>query len=600
MKGTKISHLDEKYSKKQEPSLDKDVFTSRKHSMDYFTADGVMLRTGYKSKRDWYLLPIREMLDNDIDFLWKYYKGAEDACIVVNVSMDNDLFRLGIQNSNYKNIPVFSDLKSIFDYDMRYGSKQDLHIISRGMLGDAMKQILSLGYVLLHTSDDGTAFTNKQWEYPLIIRHNKREWKIYLYIDKALQAPQVKFMESKEELAHTNTELELVLPITDEVRNSLDRDYIEQFCRKYSVFTTDISFKFRILDEISHNTELEIRRSESVSDEIDITSEFTEAISTVPVKGILNIDIPALHPISLEWSNTNSIHSYKPEEFISRLINVHDKNATTVYDIMITYREGTHIKKTDENRISLAKFLSGLDKDKRIERLYHQLKDIDNPAQELSLPYTSVTKKRSRIIAERIGKLYDIDNEKEPSYKLVRGFYNNGVVKYPFAFEITAIPLNNPSEKSTEIITAVNYSVSPRENTFEGDYEWDDKNGRIHWARNINELLQKHGFHGYNGPKSRLPSIIVANLVTSRRDPQGYDKSSIDTQPFTETIAIAVDRMASGIQTFRAAGYVFQEADDYRTARRHETNRKVSCRELLKQFLMRERGLSKKVKIKNE
>jgi hypothetical protein len=249
----KSGHLDEKVIEKRlPPSLERDIFTSRKHGMDYFTVDGVILRTGYKNMRDWYLLPVREIMDNGADFLWKYYKGAANASITVDVEMDNEQFRLKIRNSNDKNIPVFSDLRAIFDYDMRYGSKQDVHIISRGMLGDAMKQILSLGYVLLHTSDDGTAFTDKQWEYPLIIRHNKKEWKIYLTVDKARQVGQVRFQESAEEIASTDTELELVLPVIDEVRNSLDRKYFEQFFRKYSILTTDISFKFSIIDDISH------------------------------------------------------------------------------------------------------------------------------------------------------------------------------------------------------------------------------------------------------------------------------------------------------------------------------------------------------------
>ena len=62
-------------------SLQQEIFTSRKHGMDYFTVDGLVLRTGYKNKRDWYLLPIREMLDNDADFLWEYYKGANKNVI---------------------------------------------------------------------------------------------------------------------------------------------------------------------------------------------------------------------------------------------------------------------------------------------------------------------------------------------------------------------------------------------------------------------------------------------------------------------------------------------------------------------------------------
>ena len=251
---SKQIHLDEINGKKVITllSVEKEIFTSRKHSMDYFAVEGVILRTGYKNKRDWYLLPIREMLDNDADFLWKNYKGSDNATITVNVTMDDNLFRLIVRNSNPKNITVFPDLKSIFNYDMRYGSKQDVHIITRGMLGDAMKQILSLGYVLLHTKDDGTAFTDKQWEHPLIIRHNGKEVKIYLTVDKAAQSWKLEIEHSSQELSHTDTEIELVLPVIDEVRNSLNRDYIEEFCRKYSLLTTDISFKFTILDDITH------------------------------------------------------------------------------------------------------------------------------------------------------------------------------------------------------------------------------------------------------------------------------------------------------------------------------------------------------------
>ena len=72
-------------------------------------------------------------------------------------------------------------------------------------------------------------------------------------------------------------------------------------------------------------------------------------------------------------------------------------------------------------------------KNKRIEMLYHQLKNVRDPPAELSLPYT--TNRKKRMVA-RIAKLYDIDKEKEPSYKLCRGFYKdkNGIVQYPFVF----------------------------------------------------------------------------------------------------------------------------------------------------------------------
>ena len=51
------------------------------------------------------------MLDNDADFLWKYYKGSDNASITVNVTMDDKLFRLIVRNSNPDNIPVFLELE---------------------------------------------------------------------------------------------------------------------------------------------------------------------------------------------------------------------------------------------------------------------------------------------------------------------------------------------------------------------------------------------------------------------------------------------------------------------------------------------------------
>jgi hypothetical protein len=85
-----------------------------------------------------------------------------------------------VRNSNYKDIKVFQDKKTIFNYEGRSGTKQEVYVISRGLLGDAMKQLLSLGYVLVNLNDDGTQLTNIQWDYPLTIRHNGEEWKVKL------------------------------------------------------------------------------------------------------------------------------------------------------------------------------------------------------------------------------------------------------------------------------------------------------------------------------------------------------------------------------------------------------------------------------------
>jgi hypothetical protein len=269
--------------------------------MDYFTVDGVNLRTGYTNKLHWYLLPIRELLDNACDFLWKHYKGSRDANVAVITHLTNELFHLTIRNSNNEDKTVFSNLEPIFNFDIRYGSKQNVHVISRGMLGDALKQILSLGYVLQHCNDEGRDFTDKQWIHPLTIRHNKKETKVYLKVDNAKQGAETTIVKSDSskpnKLTSTDTELELVLPVIDEVRNHLTRDYIEKYCHTYTLLTTDITFNFKIIDDITHT---DTRTDNNGGVDVEIQEELTKALSRVPEKGILNIDIPALHQITSE------------------------------------------------------------------------------------------------------------------------------------------------------------------------------------------------------------------------------------------------------------------------------------------------------------
>jgi hypothetical protein len=84
-----------------------EIFSSQKSSMDYVTVQGVILRTGYHNKRDWYLLCIKELLDNAVDFLWKKYQGADDAVIDVRIEKtSNSLFRIKVRNTNNKNFEV--------------------------------------------------------------------------------------------------------------------------------------------------------------------------------------------------------------------------------------------------------------------------------------------------------------------------------------------------------------------------------------------------------------------------------------------------------------------------------------------------------------
>jgi hypothetical protein len=599
-----------------------DFSTSRKHSMDYVTVDGVILRTGYSNKRDWYLVCIRELLDNAADFLWEFYKGSNNAAIIVEIFKDTELFHLKVRNSNDNDVPVFSGsgLTAIFDYEGRYGSKQDIHVISRGMLGDALKQILAFGYVLLHAKDDGTNFIDKQWKQPLIIRHNKIEQKYVLEVDKANQNITAKQIKKRELVdIGTDTEIEVALPIIDdEIRDNLDRLCIEEYCRKYPLFTTDISFKFSITDNVSITTENKNNRnkiifessssssssSSSVTDQKKnkelniITKGLLAALTSGPPRAKVRIDFPALHPISAEkWNKTDSIHSYKPEEFARRVLNLRNREKP-VYEVLHRIREGTNIKRTEDHKISVGRLVSLPKEDlgKMMKTYYVQLKDALSPPTKISLPHhTNNKKRRMNILKSRVASLYDIDNDKQAAYKSVHGYYNDSIIQYPFFIEIFAIPFKHPDKAKTVFVGAVNYSISPKENgtIFEGKYPWFDEKDRYHYTEDILGVLREHKFClEYN--QAKLPCIIIANLVTPKRDPQGQDKSRIDTRPFTKAIIELVGKMAAGIQTYHAAGWKFRDQFDRSTAKKHDINigKKTKVADLLRDFLVENRGLS--------
>jgi hypothetical protein len=95
-----------------------------------------------------------------------------------------------------------------------------------------------------------------------------------------------------------------------------------------------------------------------------------------------------------------------------------------------------------------------------IKELYNELKNTLPPPRKISLPYTTNRKERINALVPRIAEIYNIDKTKKPSYRIEWGYYDDGIIKYPFAFEILGIPFANPIEVETKFIGAINYSVS--------------------------------------------------------------------------------------------------------------------------------------------
>jgi hypothetical protein len=598
-------HLDENDGEersKYSPPLP-EISSYRKHSMDYFTRDGVILRTGFSNLVHWFLLCIRELLDNAIDFMVRYYQGADNCVITVDVFKDDNVFRLKVKNSNYNDYKAFSNKAAIFNFEGRYGSKQDLHIISRGMLGDAQKQILAFGYILIHLNDDGSEFVEKQWEEPLIVRHNGNEYKIYLKVDKIRQISIVSGLDRPTaEVPHKDTEIELTLPIPNKVLNDLNRACIENFCKKYPLFTTDITFKFQITDNSSYAS-VEEKSEPFQKPDPEIPKLVLSSIAGESPRATINIEYNAVHPISKEqWYKQNTVHSYTAEEFKRRLANMDTREACEiqVYDFLMTYREGSNIRKASENEISVAELLSLPDqnREKKIEHYYNQLKSTLSPPERLMLPYTTNKVERKNALIERCHRLYDnLDkNKSRASYRVIHGKYEDKKkkVSYPYFFEILAIPFDNPrsADNNVTFIGAVNYSISPKEdsNLFEGDYNQYVPVDAYSKPRNILGILETFGFHDYANDSAKIPCLIVANLVTLRREPHGQDKSRIDVTPFAGTIVRAVEKLASDIKSYRAVGIRFNKPSDRRAAAQVSTGRGL-LEGVLTDYLQKNHGL---------
>ena len=426
---------------------------------------------------------------------------------------------------------------------------------------------------MIHAHDDGTTFANRQWEQPLIIRSNGKEFHVPLYVDlanqKILSEP---IMEIDRDVFSTDTEIEVTLPIIDEVRDRPNIHEIEQYCREYPIFTTDISFRFKLVDNSP-----EVETNSSSNNIYDTTSKKEQASGAAMAlfgpacNAAIKIDYPALHPIAEKWNNKASIHSYKPGEYTTFVESAHDKVNTTVYERIQQLREGTNMKMTPDLEASVADLVADThNKDKREEEQFWQLRAALPAPEKLSLPYAAGEQRKAALV-KRIARLYDGRlNTRASVYKIVDGYHKNDIVAYPFVFEIIAIPYSDESIIINEnwvrsnFKGSVNYSVSPRGNIFESNYQWKDPKKTTEFsslrANTVLDILGIYNFYFYkhSDARTKLPCVIFANLVTPRVDYHGADKSRIDTTPFTEAIIKACRRVADNIQTFKAAGYKFE------------------------------------------
>jgi hypothetical protein len=132
------------------------LFSEQNSRMDYVTLNGIGDRTGFE-KEDLHLLVLKELLDNAVDYLEKNYPGSNEipdvkVFITVRKSDDNkDYLTFKVDNSNNRHPDVAAGrtsaitiemLTSIFNFDSFFSSKRNQYKITRGALGDALKEVI--------------------------------------------------------------------------------------------------------------------------------------------------------------------------------------------------------------------------------------------------------------------------------------------------------------------------------------------------------------------------------------------------------------------------------------------------------------------------
>jgi hypothetical protein len=447
---------------------------------------------------------VKELLDNALDYLetTQYHNNNTAIPIpqpeihIVIEKNQGKYIRIAVSNSSYhdeKTTAAFSShtLKSIFDFNRYHSSKRNQFKITKGALGDALKEVLCIPYVLAH--DAGIVQENDNWNYPLYIISQQKLCEIRLIIDRINQTIHSKIKESDGATAEIqqnypgNTQIILTVPVI----NGDDYHYakLHRFVLDYAIFATHVKLTFE--DKNSN----------------------------------IHIEFPQLQKIDSKWKNRSSIYYYKRTQFREFILGL-ENNDLTVYSVLYkTFREASNMPQSQITQMTLSQLKhSPTD---IIDRLYDELRKSMSAPTTLALPFDITKKVRAKALSHRV----------------LTGFYSDADgTQIPFYFEI-AIFHDICTLQSNNLVfkQSINGSALPYTGwtPFGGcKFEWTTKGSKyIHESNSILDIFAHFGY-SYSKDKCRKPhSLILANLVCPKIDYQSYGKSRIDFSPFADYVA---------------------------------------------------------------
>ncbi len=490
------------------PAIDNEVFTSSDPNFwDYVRQKDITKNSGIEPN-NFHSFIIKELLDNSADF---QERNHIDGIIIVHATRNRDSFQISVRNSNPNNIPVFTNLIETFNFKRAYSSKSNQYCVTRGAQGDAIKKMSTMGYAL-----------DNKWNEPLIIQHNKKVERIYLDVNrKQGKITPTKFEETNT-IEETDTEIVITMP---PINDDYDYNAFKRLCKEYTLFNTHLSYRFHF-NEYGNNSTIEFN---------------------------------ACHPIAEEYDNPNSIYCYSETEFGDLLNDIYAQKMS-VYDALnkSRFRELRQRGRFDYlKNITLEQLTPEI-----TTKIYHDLNDSMLPMSKLSVPYDTKYCKRKQALIDRYQQIkpasLKIDIEKAV-YKKAEGIYEGDYIRFPFIFEVLAIPIIDGS-KEWKIIGGVNYSTSVNniryfQGQYTNTYQWTyAETGQVLQASDIIQIIRKSETGEDIGDEANIPlgkqrqqCVIIVHLVAPRIEYQSYGKSFLTLQPFQSDIAKTIEEVVSRI-----------------------------------------------------
>jgi hypothetical protein len=235
----------------------RDIFTSTSQKKKYITIAGIESDTSYLEYQ-WPTFAIKELNDNADDFFKVYYPNAtnNERKVSTKVTIDTvvkrpvNIIRIAVRNSNVNNYQVFSNPSGIFDYNSWGSTKRYQHKMTASALGDFLKRILGMGYASwtnINSYSTQDSFEDKQWDEPVILRFNRKEYKAFIeVVNGDIKPTRIEESATITKDIGTDTEVEVALPLSAHWNTNYNAllNHLERYHRIWKLVKRNTEFGF--------------------------------------------------------------------------------------------------------------------------------------------------------------------------------------------------------------------------------------------------------------------------------------------------------------------------------------------------------------------